>query len=181
MTEVENENSNAGAVVYSAAFRSEAVEMYLSGLTAEDVSRRLGCSDSTVLGWVRKKGHTPRPTGSQAGPRITVQRVQRDAHAMAVSKGWWGRPEDLTPDSIAAKLALIHSEVSEALECVRDDDMQARETDDGKPEGMPSELADIVLRTADLAGALGIDLASAIEAKMAFNSTRKHRHGGRRL
>ena len=86
-------------------------------------------------------------------------------------------------DAVAAKLALIHSEVSEALECVRDGHYEAyeSETRPGKPEGLPSELADIVIRVADLAGALGIDLESAIVTKMAYNATRQHRHGGRNL
>jgi NTP pyrophosphatase (non-canonical NTP hydrolase) len=46
--------------------------------------------------------------------------------------------------------------------------------------GFPSELADIVIRVADLAGALGIDLAEAIRIKLAFNRTRTHRHGGKK-
>ncbi len=81
---------------------------------------------------------------------------------------------------ILSKLALIASEaVGESLECVRDLDFKPRRRADGKPEGLPSELADIVIRVFDLAGALGLDLDTAIEEKMAFNATRSHRHGGR--
>lgn len=46
-----------------------------------------------------------------------------------------------------------------------------------KPEGVPSELADIVIRVFDLAGEAGIDLATMIEKKLAFNSTREKMHG----
>lgn len=81
---------------------------------------------------------------------------------------------------ILSKLALIASEaVGEAVECVRDLDFKPRRRHDGKPEGLPSELADIAIRVFDLAGAMGIDLQGAIVEKMAFNATRPHRHGGR--
>lgn len=46
-----------------------------------------------------------------------------------------------------------------------------------KPCGIPSELADAVIRIADLAGALGIDLDAAIVEKMAFNENRPYKHG----
>ena len=46
-----------------------------------------------------------------------------------------------------------------------------------KPEGLPSELADIAIRLADLCGALGIDLDAEVQAKMAYNATRGRMHG----
>lgn len=111
----------------------------------------------------------------------------KQAHSMARTKGFWdGQMRMSGPPSaevLGAKLALIHSEVSEALECVRDGDMRGHLAADpeGKPEGLPYELADVVVRVADLCGALGIDLDEAVRTKMAFNATRQHRHGGRRL
>ena len=48
-----------------------------------------------------------------------------------------------------------------------------------KPEGVPSELADVVIRALDAAGAWGIDLETVIEEKLAYNVTRGHRHGGK--
>jgi len=48
-----------------------------------------------------------------------------------------------------------------------------------KPEGVPSELADIVIRALDAAGAWGIDLEAIIDEKLAYNITRGHRHGGK--
>jgi NTP pyrophosphatase (non-canonical NTP hydrolase) len=47
----------------------------------------------------------------------------------------------------------------------------------GKPEGFPIELADAVIRIANLCHALGIDLETAIQWKMAYNKTRPFRHG----
>jgi NTP pyrophosphatase (non-canonical NTP hydrolase) len=38
-------------------------------------------------------------------------------------------------------------------------------------------LADIVIRTMDLAEYMGINLAEEIQAKMVRNSTREHKHG----
>jgi NTP pyrophosphatase (non-canonical NTP hydrolase) len=73
-------------------------------------------------------------------------------------------------------LANIHGEVSEALECVRDGYVIGYQTGE-KPEGLPSELADIVIRVADLCGHLGINLERAIEVKMQYNATRPHKHG----
>lgn len=48
-----------------------------------------------------------------------------------------------------------------------------------KPEGIPSELADIIIRVLDICGTHGIDIASAIADKMAYNETRSYRHGGK--
>lgn len=61
----------------------------------------------------------------------------------------------------------------------------SRPTDDlgapRKPEGVPSELADIVIRALDFADARNIDLGAMIEEKIAYNATRGHRHGGKSL
>lgn len=97
------------------------------------------------------------------------------------------------------KLALIHAEASEGIEALRDAHLDPSKTYykiDGtwveasevskeerltlKPEGLGSELADVVIRVGDLAGLAGIDLAAEIFYKMAFNTTRSYRHGGKR-
>lgn len=49
-----------------------------------------------------------------------------------------------------------------------------------KPEGIPSELADIIIRVLDICAHHGIDIEQAIEDKMAFNAHRPYRHGGKR-
>lgn len=50
-----------------------------------------------------------------------------------------------------------------------------------KPEGIPSELADAVIRIFDMCGYYGIDLEKAIDEKMAYNKTRSYKHGGKKL
>lgn len=117
---------------------------------------------------------------------LTIDQLVTQAHATAVEKGWHPvtRLSDITPDRVGALLALVHSEVSEALEAYRNwrltpsADIIGAE---GKPEGFASEIADVCVRVADLCGLLGIDLETAIIDKMAYNRTRPHRHGGKVL
>ena len=70
---------------------------------------------------------------------------------------------------VAEKLVLIHSEVSEAMEGHRKGLM-----DDKLPHrpAIEVELADAVIRIADLCGALQLDLGGAIAEKMQFNASR---------
>lgn len=50
-----------------------------------------------------------------------------------------------------------------------------------KPCGIPSELADVVIRLLNLCAMRGIDIEAAVEDKMAYNATRPARHGGKKL
>ena len=73
----------------------------------------------------------------------------------------------------AQMLALIHSEISEALEADRKDLM-----DDKLPNrlGLEVELADAFIRICDMAGGLSMDLGGAVEEKLAYNTTRPYKH-----
>jgi NTP pyrophosphatase (non-canonical NTP hydrolase) len=66
-------------------------------------------------------------------------------------------------------IALIHSELSEALEYDRI----------GNSAGVAEELADVVIRVGDLCGLLNIDLESEIKKKMKINFERPRLHGKR--
>lgn len=105
---------------------------------------------------------------------MDIADMQRDAHAIARSKGWWDEDRPV-PEC----LMLIVSEVAEALECYRDGEPMSWYADGGKPEGMASELADVIIRVGDLAERLGIDLTMAVGEKSAYNATRPYRHGGK--
>lgn len=108
-------------------------------------------------------------------------------HDASQSAGWWTHaatgidlrevmrnPADelqrlLAGLLVTQKLCLTHSEISEAMEGHRkglaDDKLPHRDM-------IEVELADAVIRIADLAGAMGFDLGGAIAEKMAFNATR---------
>lgn len=68
-------------------------------------------------------------------------------------------------------LALIHSEVSEALEAFRNDD----------GGNFVEELADVLIRVLDCAGGLTDEFGTAVAAKLAKNRERGYRHGGKRV
>ena len=107
---------------------------------------------------------------------MTITDLVTEAHALAHSKGWWDKDYN-----IPEKLCLIHSEVSEALESYRRGEaLEWLDAVTGKPEGLSAELADVVIRVADLCGALDIDLEAAVKVKHEYNKTRPYRHGGKR-
>lgn len=106
---------------------------------------------------------------------MNLKELVEVAHEMSKSKGWY----EGDPPNIPEKLALIHSEVSEALEAYRDGNQQVFFVGQ-KPEGLAVELADAVIRIADLCGYLGIDLEDVVALKMAYNAKRPHRHGGKK-
>lgn len=78
------------------------------------------------------------------------------------------------------KLMLIVGEVAEAHEELRKNADASHvyfRNSDEKPEGLGYELADVIIRVFDLAGAAGIPLAEYIDTKMAFNADRPAMHG----
>lgn len=111
-----------------------------------------------------------------------LQKAQMICHALALHSGWWkakdGTPIDPNdPNVFGTKMALIHSEVSEALEGGRknkdDDHLHHRKS-------VEVELADALIRIFDTAGAMQLDLAGAVVEKLAYNQRRPdHKHENR--
>lgn len=48
-----------------------------------------------------------------------------------------------------------------------------------KMEGIPSELADVIIRVMDMCGHYGIDIETTLKGKHEFNKTRPYKHGGK--
>jgi NTP pyrophosphatase (non-canonical NTP hydrolase) len=116
---------------------------------------------------------------------MTLNELCTAAHSAAVAKGWYERPREL-PEL----LMLVVSELSEALEADRNgkrSDFNPIEyvtgavSDSafvfGVKDTVEDEIADAVIRIADLCGHLGIDLDAHVAAKMKYNETRPHKHG----
>jgi NTP pyrophosphatase (non-canonical NTP hydrolase) len=94
-------------------------------------------------------------------PRI--KELITECHCIAKGKGWWDEPRNE-----GELIALMHSELSEALEAMRNHKPQ---------EDIAEELADCCIRIFDYCGARGIDLEKTLRKKIAYNKTRPYRHG----
>lgn len=151
---------------------------------------------------------------------MSIKYLQQQIHVNAVNKGFWecslcdgegaiptGHRQTLVDcpqceatglyRNRAESIALIHSELSEALEAARqpiDDPYCDKCHGDGRYKyedcikcggtgvalggsRFAEELADALIRILDLAGGEGINLEDTIKAKMHYNSKRGHKHG----
>jgi NTP pyrophosphatase (non-canonical NTP hydrolase) len=97
--------------------------------------------------------------------------LQRTAHLIACDKGWWDDPR-----TKLECIALMHSELSEAVEEIRKDKPEFY-MEEEKPEGWGVELADCVIRIMDLCEYHNVNLEFLISAKMRYNETRPYKHG----
>ena len=95
---------------------------------------------------------------------------------VATDHGWWENPP-----SIPEIIALCHAELSEALEEYRKGKGAGEIYIDekGAAQGIPIELADVMLRILDFCGHEKIDIEGAILRKHEYNKKRPYKHGGK--
>lgn len=99
----------------------------------------------------------------------------KDAHDLASSKGFYDH--EPTMQAKGTWFMNITEEVCEAWDCIKSGQTSTTLKIDGKPEGLPIELADIALRLFDVCAALGVDLEHAMRIKHEYNKTRPWKHG----
>jgi NTP pyrophosphatase (non-canonical NTP hydrolase) len=129
--------------------------------------------------WVEGGNSTAQDTARRAADAIAealatdLNALAREVNVINRANGWAVLKPSEWSDTykVPAVLALIHSEVSEALEGFRKDDA----------ENFAEELADVLIRVLDCAGGLGIDIESQVRMKLEKNATRGHKHGGKRV
>lgn len=110
----------------------------------------------------------------------TLFDVAQEAHDIAKSKGWHDKPIEF-----GTFCANLHGEVSEMWEAYRAGTLHqpcGKKNEDGSLLNLScleEELGDMVIRAFDVAGAYGVNIARAIQIKMAYNKTRPYRHGNK--
>lgn len=93
---------------------------------------------------------------------ISIEQFTEMILKLAEEKGFGTKPEDI---NAMEKIALIHSEISEAMEAYRHQKINGK-------DGLAEELADVVIRIFHLAGIYNIDLEKEILNKIGRDKDR---------
>jgi len=132
---------------------------------------------------------------------LTLKGIGERAYKNCVRVGFRGK--GVSEPSPLEIHALIHSEIAEATEEIRNKkwafylkghDGEGNDTPDfetiewqlskhpgAKPEGEAVEFADAIIRILETAYTKGWDMDAILEAKMSYNETRPYKHGGKKL
>ncbi len=95
-------------------------------------------------------------------PELTIKQLIDLILQQAKEKGWGHRPEEI---NIGEKIALIHTELSEAFNAYRHKNMD-------KKDGFNEEIADTIIRILHLCGIYDIDIQKEIIKKLNINRNR---------
>lgn len=96
-----------------------------------------------------------------------IKELQEECARISEENGWWDEPRET-----GTMIALMHSELSEGLEAVREGNIHGK-------DGLAEELADTVIRILDFCEHNDIDLEEEVLEKMSHNANREYRHGGK--
>lgn len=106
---------------------------------------------------------------------ITLTEMRDHIFMNAIEHGWHDKDREF-----GTVMMLAVGELSEAMEEYRNHrGLNETYYVDGKPEGIPIEIADCIIRLLDFCGDAGIDIESAIIEKHNYNKTREYLHGGK--
>lgn len=113
-------------------------------------------------------------------PTTNFNKIAKFCYQEAKDKGWHESSEK--PD-LSKYLMNMHGEISELWEAFRKNKLNELCDKSDKMEEPLScfeeEIADILIRTFDLAAAFNLDLDKCFRSKIQYNRKREHRHGGK--
>lgn len=114
---------------------------------------------------------------------MTISDLVQISNDQATTLGWNDKKIDYVE-----QIALIHSEASEALESYRNKEELWWLDRDGKPQGILSEYADILIRIGHYVGQMEVEgklvrkqFEDMVAQKLEYNLTRSYRHGGKEI
>jgi len=111
-------------------------------------------------------GCVPVRTPAKDAQIQAINVLAKECYDIAEEHGWWDEHR-----TFGDLIALVHTELSEALEAFRDDRL----------DDIPEELADVVIRIFDMSHQRGFNIGEVINLKMEKNRRRPYRHGGKKL